>query len=166
MTINEYAKSKHYTRQAVYQRYTKHGYKTQDLTDSKGRLTNRGLDILESLYAEISDKPKEVSIHELTEQLRQKQAEIDEAKKETEQARSDRDIWHEQAVHETERVRILEEKVDKLTEAVLQLNKDIHEARLLATIEPAKLTTGEKQHGKVYNFFHPGQAKQKEGKSE
>lgn len=155
MTITEFAKSKNCSRQAIYQRYTKCGYKTQELTDTKGRLTNHGLDILNSLYAEITDQQQEVSMQELTEQLKQKQAEVDEAKKAAEQARSERDIWHEQALHDAERVRILEEKVDKLTDAVLQLNQQIHETRLLTSIEPAKLTSGEKQHGKIYNFFHP-----------
>ena len=50
LKISQFADKKGVTRQAVYNAISKKGYKTNQLTDSKGHLTEEGTAILEELF--------------------------------------------------------------------------------------------------------------------
>lgn len=59
MTVREFAESRYKSRQSIYQLAKNAGYKLSDYTDDKGNLSEEGIALLESLFPEVPEEPKE-----------------------------------------------------------------------------------------------------------
>lgn len=167
MTITEYAKSKGCTRQAVFYRYSKRGYKTHELTDKSGQLTTVGISLLDQLYKDSEEKQDKKPKENENKAEADNQIIIDQLKKELENTKVDRDNWRDISARYADRIQEMEQRTDKLTDMVMQLTQNLKDALMVTAINPEKLETGEaentdarskeKQHGKIYYFFHPSE---------
>lgn len=122
MKIAEYAKFQNCSRQAVYAKLSKNGYKVGELTDKKGQLTKRGIKILDSVYSAVQasnenadDKNQKHLDQDFQSIIKEKQNLIDVLTKQLEEVTTDRDAWRKQALHHAERIDSLEQKLEKLS---------------------------------------------------
>lgn len=154
MTIAEFAQSKRISRQAVSKRYQKAGYKTADLTDADGQLTEYGVRILSEMFAAEPAKKRtgedSARMQEMTKLVESLRQEIAELKKSLDELKKDRDAWREMAEQE-------KEQQARLTELMIKSADEVRELRRANTI-PAKLSDG--QHGRLWHWFHRSGDKQ------
>lgn len=131
MTVKEYATQNGLSKQAVYKRISRAGYKMAQLTDpTTGELTEVGEEVLQSLYADskpnVDSQPLDrvnrltydkvvkerdelaKKVKELTTAGEALSTQLTEAEERVKRAREQADQWHEMAVTLLERVPKLE----------------------------------------------------------
>lgn len=151
MTINEYAKKQGVSRQAVYQKYTKAGMTTRELTDRNGNLTTNGLKKLDSLYSaapdhkNLEEKPTPAAddqIDDLKEQLIKAQAERDALKDQIEEYKS---LFRGSQEEKKTLTDLLAESQRQTAEALRQNEETKHQYFELLTTVAKKLNAGKDQ---------------------
>lgn len=125
MTINEFAKKRGISTQAVYQRMKKSSVDLKAIKDAKtGELTEEGLETLNNLFSKdgtTADKEKTALIDKiaaLKNELNTERLKNELLNKRLEELESDRDRWHAEAIEQRELAKAAQQSISVQAQAL------------------------------------------------